>query len=289
MRLTQLNIHPLKSAAIRTVASASVLRSGLEDDRSWMVVDREHRMVSAREVRALFHVVADTPATDPTLAHALRLRAPGHPDLVLDHPGGTPTAVHLFSLDLHAVPAGPVADAWLRQVLGHDVRLVWCDDPTRRSLQPGFSEPQDHAAFPDSFPVTLASAASLGRLNDWIAESAIERGEEVPDPLPMSRFRPNLVVDGEEPFAEDGWAEVRIGEVTFRRGKPVNRCVMTTIDPVSLATAKEPIRTLARHRRVDSATLFALHLVPVSTGRIHVGDDVSVRDLRSAPPAATSR
>lgn len=276
MRLTHLNVHPLKSGAIRPVRSAHLLPGGLEDDRSWMVVDPDGVMVSAREVHELFTVEADTPATDPTLDHDLRLRAPGHPDLLLAHPGSPRQPVRLFSLDLEAVPAGPAADAWLRAVLGHDVRLVWCDDPTRRSLQPGFSEPGDHARFPDSFPVTLASTASLARLNDWIAETAVEAGEELPDPLPMSRFRPNLVVDGEVPFAEDDWAEVRIGEVTLRRGKPVGRCVMTTIDPATLATAKEPIRTLARHRRVGRTTLFAVHLVPVSAGRVSVGDEVTV-------------
>ena len=276
MRLVQLNVHPLKSGAIRPVRAASVLPGGLEDDRSWMVVDPDGTMVSAREVIEMFTVVADTPATDATLDRALRLRAPGHPDLVLDHPDAPRRAVRLFSLDLQAVPAGPRADAWLREVLGHDVRLVWCDDPTRRSLQPGFSEPGDHAAFPDSFPVTLASAASLARLNDWIAETAVERGEDIPEPLPMTRFRPNLVVDGEVPFAEDDWAEVRIGEVALRRGKPVDRCVMTTIDPVTLDTANEPIRTLARHRRVGGTTLFAVHLVPVTSGRIKVGDEVTV-------------
>lgn len=276
MRLTHLNVHPLKSGAIRPVRSALVLPSGLEDDRSWMVVDGGGRMVSAREIHELFTVVADTPATDSSLDRALRLRAPGRPDLLLDHPRGDRLPVRLFSLDLEAVPAGPEADEWLRTALGHDVRLVWCDDPSRRSLQPGFSEPGDHARFPDSFPVTLASTASLARLNDWIAETATTRGEEVPTPLPMSRFRPNVVIDGDVPFAEDDWAEIRIGEVTLRRGKPVDRCVMTTIDPASLATAPEPIRTLARHRRVDGKTLFAVHLVPVSSGRIHVGDEVTV-------------
>ena len=83
--------------------------------------------------------------------------------------------------------------------------------------------------------MTLASRASLRRLNDWVAEGAVERGEPVPDPLPIERFRANVVVDGDlEPFVEDTWGTVRLGEVTFRVAKPVDRCVMTTIDLDSL-------------------------------------------------------
>ena len=277
MRLLQLNVHPLKSGAIRPLESAMVHLHGLEDDRSWMLVGPDGRLVSAREAHDLFRIVADTPATDPSVPSALRLRAPGHPDLVVDQPVGAPVPVRLFSLDLHGTPAGPDADGWLRSVLGKDVRLVWCHDPARRRLQPGFSSPEDHTAFADAFPVTVASLASLRRLNDWIVERALETGEEPPAPLPIERFRANLVVDGDEPFAEDQWQALTVGGVRFRVAKPVSRCVMTTIDTETLTTAKEPIRTLARHRLVGGKTMFALHLLPLSTGRISVGDEVSVR------------
>jgi uncharacterized protein len=275
VRLLHLNVHPLKSGAIRPVGTATVHPAGLGDDRTWMVVDRDRRLVSAREAPALFTVVADTPATDATVPGALRLRAPGVPDLHLEVPHGAAVTVHLFSLDLPATFAGPAADAWLSDVLDRDVRLVFCHDPTRRRLQPGFSEPGDHAAFPDSFPVTVASLASLRRLDDWVVERALELGEEPPGPLPVERFRANLVVDGDEPFAEDRWRTLTVGEVRFRVAKPVPRCVMATLDPVTLTTAKEPTRTLARHRRVDGQTLFAVHLVPVTSGRVRVGDAVT--------------
>ena len=146
MRLVQLNVHPLKSGAIRPLESATVLPGGLADDRTWMVVDPDGRLVSAREVHGLFRVVADTPATDPAVNRALRLRAPGHDDLLLDRPDGAPVPVRLFSLDLEATPAGDAADDWLRSVLGADVRLVWCHDPARRRLQPGFSAEEPEPA-----------------------------------------------------------------------------------------------------------------------------------------------
>jgi uncharacterized protein YcbX len=275
LRLLQLNVHPLKSGAIRTIPTTTVLPRGLADDRSWMLVDGDGRLVSAREAPRLFTVAADAPTTDPTVAAGLRLRAPGMPDLEVPVPDGEDIDVRLFSLDLRARPAGSEADTWLRTVLGRDdVRLVWCHDPSRRRLQPGFSEPGDHTAFADAFPVTIASLASLRRLDDWIAERALEFGEEPRDPLPVERFRANLIVDGDEPFAEDGWSRVVVGEVAFRVGKPVARCVMTTIDTATLTTSKEPTRTLARHRLVDGKTLFAVHLVPERPGRISVGDDV---------------
>jgi len=275
LRLVQLNVHPLKSGAIRPLTSTTVLPRGLGDDRTWMVVDGEHRLVSAREVPGLFRVVADTPGTDPSVAAALRLRAPGHPDLLVDVPQTAPVDVRLFSLNLRARPAGPDADAWLRSALGrHDLRLVWCHAPEERTLQPGFSRPGDHAAFPDSFPVTIASLASMRRLDDWMVERALELGEEPRGPMPIERFRANLVVDGDEPFAEDRWTRVVVGDVAFRVGKPVDRCVMATLDPVTLTTAKEPTRTLARHRLVDGKVYFAVHLVPETRGRVSVGDEV---------------
>ena len=278
MKLTDLAVYPLKSGAIRAVPSADVLAYGLADDRSWMLVDGDGRLVSAREEHETFRIVADTPATEPGLDTALRLRAPDLPDLLLSRPDRPPVPVRLHSLDLLGTPADDEAHAWVRRALGRDdVRLVWCHDPTQRRLQPGYSEPGDHATYPDSFPVTLASLASLRQLNDWIVEGALERGEEPPEPLPMERFRPNLVIDGDEPFAEDGWTGLTVGEVRFRIARQTDRCVMTTIDPESLATAKEPIRTLARHRLFGGKTMFAADLVPVTTGRISVGDPVSVR------------
>ena len=277
MQLLGLNVHPLKSGAVRPARSIGVQPSGLRGDRTWMVVDAAGRLVSAREVHALFHVVADTPDTDTAVTSALRLRTAGLPDLHLDEPAGEPEPVRLFSLDLLAVPAGADADAWVRAALGRDdVRLVWCDDPSRRRLQPGYAGPDEHTAFADGFPVTVASLASLRQLNDWILERALEVGEEPPEPLPIERFRANLVVDGDEPFAEDRWQALTVGHTRFRVTKPVDRCVMTSIHAETLETAKEPIRSLARHRLVGGKPMFAVHLVPEGAGTLTVGDEVEV-------------
>lgn len=278
MHLSAINVHPVKSTAIRPLSSARVARPGLRGDREWMVVTDDHQLITAREWPGLFSITADTPATDPALERALRLTAAGRDPLLLDHPDADPIPVRLHRHDLHAVPAGPVADDWIGRAIGRDdVHLVWCHDPRARSLNPAHSRPGDHTAFADGYPVTVASTTSLEQLNRWIAEAAVERGEPAPEPLPMQRFRPNLVVDGADvPFVEDEWRRLRVGEVELRVAKGVDRCVMTTIDIESLAKGKEPIRTLAKHRRWDGRTWFARHLIPDSEGEIHVGDEVTV-------------
>lgn len=275
--LTGLAVHPVKSTAIRPLARAEVRPWGLAGDRRWMVVDGTGTLVTARELHELFSITADTPQTEPAAEGVLRLSADGHEPIDVAEPTGELVPVRLHAHDLLARPAAPEASGWVRDVLGRDdLTLVWCDEPSRRSLNPSHSEPGDHTAFADGYPVTLASLDSLARLNDWIVEEALLRGEEPQPPLPIERFRPNLVVEGADPFAEDTWTRVCIGDVVFRKAKPVDRCVMTTISLLDLTTGKEPIRTLARRRMWDHKTWFAVHLIPETTGQIAVGDRVLV-------------
>jgi uncharacterized protein len=178
------------------------------------------------------------------------------------------------------------AGDWFSEVIGRPLRLVHLDDPRRRPVDPDVAAPGDVVSFADGFPVLLASEESLGQLNAWIAE-----GPRAADgPLPMTRFRPNLVVAGAPAFAEDGWRRIRVGEVEFRVLTPCIRCVLTTIDPDTAARTKEPLVTLARHRRIGQKLLFAMNLVPEAPlasrvpedpyGSVRVGDPVEVLEIR---------
>ncbi|MFX4271897.1 MOSC domain-containing protein [Propionibacteriaceae bacterium Y1685] len=277
MHIAALNIHPVKSTAIRPVDRAEMEWAGLRGDRRWMITDPEGELVSARERPELFTIVADTPDTDAQLRVPLRLRAPGVPTLDLTDPSGVRIGVQVHDKALEGIAVGEEADAWLRQVTGDDLRLIWCDDPSRRVLNPDWSRPGEHTAFADSAPITLVSLASLAQLKEWIAQGAAERGEPTPAPLPIERFRPNIVIDDvAEAFAEDDWPRLQIGDCVLRRAKPTSRCVMTTIDLDSLAKGKEPIRTLARHRRWDGKTWFAVRMVPETLGTVRVGDTATV-------------
>ncbi|WP_040156848.1 MOSC domain-containing protein [Mobilicoccus massiliensis] len=274
VRLTAIGIHPVKSTAIRRVAQADVGFAGLRGDREWMVVDETGEMISARVEPRLFTITASTPATGDTAADLL-LEAPGLSPLEVSHPQADAVDVRLFrTKELVARPAGAEADAWIRQAVGRDdLRLVWCHDPRRRRLRRG--REGDHAAFQDGYPVTLLSEESVAQVDAWMGEDARARGETPPAPISARRFRPNLLVEGAPAaFAEDDWERVRIGDVVLRRAKLVDRCVMTTIDPDDLSRGKDPIRTLAAHRRWDGSTWCAVHYIPEATGRVGVGDRV---------------
>lgn len=264
MHVTALNLHPVKSTAIRSVDSAHVGFAGLRGDREWMIVDDAGDMVSAREINRLFTIVADTTQTGGSAD--LRLSAQGHEPIEISFPyDGRLAPARLFTRPHTQVRyAGPEADAWLAGVLDRDdLHLVWCHDPSQRDLNPEYSRPGDHAVFQDGYPVTLASTSSAQLLSEWA-------GKE----LAVQRFRANVVIEGAEAFAEDDWTSVSIGAVPFRVAKAVDRCVMTTIDPDTLDRSKEPIATLAKHRRWEGKTWFAIHLIPDAEGEIHVGDEV---------------
>ena len=274
VRLDALSVHPVKSTAGRPLASATVDAWGLAEDRRWMVVTGDGAVLTAREEHGLLGIVADTPATDPCVDAPLRLRAAGSEDLLLDAPSGEPGPVTVHGRPTTGLPV-PAARDWLRAALGRDdVDLVVLDRP--RPVSDRHGVPGAHTSFTDSCPVTLASLPSLRRLQDLVTETALERGEE-PTALSMGRFRPNLVLDGDlEPFAEDAWSTVEAGGVTLRVVGPVDRCVMTTLDPVTRERGHEPIRTLARHRRWDGCTWFAVWAVPTVPGEVAVGDEVTV-------------
>lgn len=270
MRVTYLGIHPVKSMGGVAVDSATVQPWGLVGDRRWAVVDEDGTKVTAREENALLGVSAT-----PGVGDAVTLTAPGLPALDVPAPEtGDKVPAEFRNLD-YAIAAGDAADAWLTRLLDRPVRLIWLDDPCRRAVDGRHGGlPGDIVSLADATPLLLAAEVSLLRLNEWVAETAAGRGEPAPDPLVMRRFRPNVVVDGDTPFAEDDWTEVRVGAVDFRVASLCDRCVMTTIEPDTQVRGKEPLRTLAKHRRWDGKTWFGARLVPRTTGEIRLGDPV---------------
>ena len=274
MAVTALTAYPVKSLGGVPLAEAAVEERGLRGDRRWAVVDPDGTKVTAREEHALLGLRAE-----PLDGGAVRLVAPGGDPLVVEPPRDAEPVAVSFSGQDSARPAGEAAAHWLSSRVGRPLRLVWQDDATIRPIRADLGGAEgDRNSLSDAAPLHVTSEASLRRLNDWLLETALERGEQPADPLGHDRFRPNVVVDGGEPFAEDTWTSVRIGGVAYRHTMVCDRCVMTTIDRADLRSGKEPIRTLARHRKWDGATWFGVRLTPVlplaAGATIRVGDEV---------------
>ena len=157
--------------------------------------------------------------------------------------------------------------AWFSAVLGRRATLVHMPDDVERPLDPRYGRPGDAVSFADAYPLHLVTEES-------VADAAIRAGQ----PLEVPRFRPNVVVRGAAlPFDEDDWRTVLLGASSLRYAKRCERCVMTTIDPVSLARGPEPLRSFARYREEDGKVLFGVYLVPEEIGGVlRVGDPVTV-------------
>jgi uncharacterized protein YcbX len=267
MRVASLHMYPIKGC-YRTDQRELVIEPwGPRGDRRWVIVDEDGAMVTQRELAAL---VTIKPWADGA---TLRLSAAGHSDLTVHCEPGELVDMKVFRDPVRATPVGEAADTWLSTVLDRKLRLLWLDDPTRRPVQPEWSEPTDRVSLADEFPVLLCNAASL----DWVNDALLEAGSEE-GPLPMTRFRPNVVVEGARAWAEDDWLgrRMRVGDAEFRVVKGHGRCVVTTTDQDTGVRGREPLRTLARYRNVEQSLLFGVVLIPDRLGRIAIGDEIVI-------------
>ncbi|MGN9844726.1 MOSC domain-containing protein [Nonomuraea sp. H19] len=270
MKLASIHFYPVKSTAGHEVDEAEVQPWGLAGDRRYLITDADGKILTAREEPRLLACLARLDGDTLTLTgpHAEPLRVT---------PAAAMSTVSVWGTPVELTDCGEDAAAWLSELAGQPVRLKWLDDPTRRPVDPAYGRPEDRVSLADAYPLLLTSSASLARLNDWITETALERGEEAPEPLSMRRFRPNVVIDGvATPFAEDQWKRIRIGEIDFRVTKGCDRCVLTTVDPVTYTKGKEPIRTLSRHRKWDGKVWFGINLIPDTPGLITRGDSATI-------------
>jgi uncharacterized protein YcbX len=263
VKVTELNIYPVKSTRRIALTESEVLPRGLPWDRRWMLVDRDGRFITARQQPRLATVQTRLGSAE------LRVEAAGRRgfSLPLRPDGGRRVAVTVWKDKVEAVTAWAQADAWFSGFLGLDCHLVQMTDDVLRPVSRDFGKPGDQVSFADGFPLLLISEASLADLN-----SRLER------PVEMRRFRPNLVVDGDVPYAEDGWRHIRVGEVEFEGVKNCSRCVFTTIDPDTgeKDPHSEPLRTLGAYRRGPEGKVYlGRNLIPRGAGIIRVGDSVS--------------
>jgi uncharacterized protein YcbX len=264
--LSAIHIFPIKSGAALLPPSATVETRGLAGDRRWMVIDAASKFVTGRQQARLTLIRARPNGTGVSLA------APSMPDLHVEAPAsGDRADTEVWGAAVTPLLAGSSAQHWISTFLGAPHHLVYMDDacvrPLKAKYEGRYGEDGDRVSFADGFPLLLISQAALDHLNGKLAR-----------PVPILRFRPNLVVSGTEPHAEDKWKRIRIGEVEFEVAKACVRCVFTTVDfeRGERDPSGEPLRTLTTYRRSPDGVTFGQNLIPRRLGTVRVGDDVEV-------------
>jgi uncharacterized protein YcbX len=266
--VSALYVYPVKSCRGVRVEQWPIAERGFAADRRWMLVDRSGRFVTQRELPSLSLVETSLTRDE------MELGAPGLQSLTLPLAlsDGAPRTVRVWRDETLGL-VHPEGSAWFSSYLGTAHELVYMPDSQRRRVNPERSRPNDIVSFADGYPFLLISEASLADLN-----ARLER------PITMERFRPNIVVSGTEPYAEDSYARVRLGEISFRGPKRCERCVVTTIDPQTGEAGKEPLRTLAKYRLADQKVWFGMNLIHDHMGTLRLGDSVEV-GARFPPPS----
>ena len=258
MIVTKLFEYPVKGLLGNKICCATVNKRGLAMDRRWMLVDDKGNFLSQRQLPALTKFL------------------PGYQDqLTIKHlPSGEiktiapaefleSQKVVVWGQECTAHGSDNDISEWLSKHLEETVDLVYMDENDIRPVES--SGASDIVSFADGYPVLLTTQASLDDLNNRLDES-----------IDINRFRPNIVIDGDTPFAEDSWQRVKIGNVVFKVAKKCARCHVININQESGLASKEPLRTLSTYRKEGNKVNFGMNLIPENTGIIHEEDEVVV-------------
>ncbi|MGY6276487.1 MOSC domain-containing protein [Methylomonas sp. MgM2] len=267
--LSQIYLYPIKSVSGIQVQRWPVNKNGLVYDRKWMLIDKEHRFLSQRRLPKM--ALIKTRIEQDQLIVA----APGMPDLNLDIKpvGNADIEVEIWRDHCLAKTISEQADIWFSTFLQTECKLVFHPDETQRQVDQRYAKPSDQTAFSDGFPFLIVSQSSLAALN-----------QALPHPVGIDRFRPNLVVDDCEAYAEDSWRRILIKNIEFRLPKPCSRCAIPGIDPETAISAKEPLATLNRLRRWENQIYFGQNALHGHGGELAVGDAVEILEFGPRQP-----
>jgi uncharacterized protein YcbX len=267
--LSDLIIYPVKSLAGIHLTHWQVTKKGLLYDRQWMLIDEQGQFLSQRRLPKM--ALIKTALTDTQLI----LSAPDQADLILSltpELGDVITST-IWHDQCEARHISPAADEWFSQFLGQPCRLVYLPDDIIRPVDANYALASDQVTFSDGFPFLIIAENSLKALNQAMALN-----------LPMSRFRPNLVIAECDSYAEDYWREIRIGDIDFRLPKPCSRCSVPAIDPETAQISKEPLITLNRLRKWQNKVYFGQNAIHNQCGTLSVGDKVTIQVTGTQQP-----
>ena len=265
LKVSQLYIYPVKSLGGIALDKAVVTERGFQFDRRWMLVDHNNLFISQREIHEMALMKLQI------MDDGIKVNYPPKNSFftIPFQPLTNEFAdVTIWDDTCRGQFVSKEADDWFSTLLGSPCRLVYMPDQSERIADQKYAFDDTIVSFADGYPFLLIGQTSLDDLNNRLNE-----------PLPMNRFRPNIVFTGGEPFQEDAMHTFSIGNIIFYGVKLCARCIMTTIDQDTIARGKEPLKTLARYRFKNNKILFGQNLIHTGTGEIKIGDQLEVLKL----------
>lgn len=261
LTISELYIYPIKSLGGISLKEATLTDRGFEHDRRWMLVDANNRFLSQREVAAMALLQVHLHEQGLFVQHKNK---PGVNLLIPFEPTtGETIMVTVWSDRCRAQPVSAEADAWFSAQLEIPCRLVFMPASTQRRVDGRYAANKEITSFSDAFPLLLIGQASLNDLNSRLEQ-----------PLPMNRFRPNMVFSGGTPYQEDEMKQFAVGDITFFGVKPCARCAITTTDQQTAKRAREPLKTLSTYRQRNNKIYFGQNLLFSGQGTVRVGDAI---------------
>lgn len=277
MKITEINIYPIKSLSGISVQNSIVEDRGLRNDRRFMLVDENNDLLTQRNISKMATIDVELKK------NILEISTNGFETLKISNDFGNAQKikVRVWNSFCDALVAEDEINKWFSEVLETNCRLVQMPETTKRRINEKFNKGDDIVSFADGYPLLIIGENSLKDLNSKLEKQ-----------IPMNRFRPNLVFSDSEAFAEDEWKKIKIGDTIFRITKPCARCVVTTIDQkTGISDVQEPLKTLAAYRKScdvlpetfedfglnKNDVLFGQNLVSENFGEeIRIGDAVEI-------------
>ncbi|RKF15767.1 MOSC domain-containing protein [Alginatibacterium sediminis] len=261
--VSNLTVYPIKSCSGNDVASSKVGELGLEYDRTWLISDRNGAMFTGRTHPKITQLRVSTDS------NACYLIIPNQAPIALESQAwDSAIDVDVWSSSINALSAPSATNLALSEFLGVDCVLSVFTAQSQRKVK----NRQSQVAFADAYPILIVSQSSLDELN-----------RRSPETINMAQFRPNIVVQGTEAFAEDHWKRIRIAGVEYELCGPSSRCIFTTLKPGTehYDANKEPLTTLKSFRLGNSGDVyFGENAVALGEGNISIGDDIEILETK---------
>ncbi len=262
LTLSEIFIYPIKSLGGISLQTTEVERRGLKYDRRYLLVDENGMFMTQRDFPQMAFLKLSFAENGFSVFNIKNNSAMVIP---FSSTSKETIKVKIWKDVCNAVAVDKNLDVWFSNAISKKCSLVYMPDNEKRIVEKKY-EPADHiVSFADAYPYLIIGLSSLDDLN-----SRLE------NPIPMNRFRPNLVFSGGNPYEEDNWKVFKIGDVNLKAVKPCARCMITTTDQQTAERNKEPLKTLSEYRKIEGKVMFGMNVVCNKQGFVKIGDKIEL-------------